>query len=129
MIITNIIGGIGNQLFQYYFGRKIATINNTSLKLENSDFANYNWHEFELNKFNLKYEIASKKEIEIFLNENLIAKAIQKLSPYYKRKLVKQRVDFYDSNLLKIKDNSYLNQIHIPKTFFIYFKKYYLSFP
>ena len=108
MIITNIIGGIGNQLFQYYFGRKIAAINDASLKLDNSDFANYNWHKFELNKFNLKYEIASKKEIEIFLNENLIAKAIQKLNPYYKRKLVKQRVDFYDSNLLKIKDNSYL---------------------
>ena len=71
MIITNIIGGIGNQLFQYYFGRKIEEINNTNLKLDNSGFKSYKWHNFELNKFNVKYEIATKEEIELLLKENL----------------------------------------------------------
>jgi len=108
MIITNIIGGIGNQLFQYYFGRKIADLNNTSLKLDISGFESYSWHKFELNKFNLKYNIASIEDVEILLQDNFIAKGVQKFLPYYKRKFVKQRVDFYDSNLLKIKDNSYL---------------------
>ncbi|MAJ05462.1 MAG: hypothetical protein CL827_01195 [Crocinitomicaceae bacterium] len=108
MIITNIIGGIGNQLFQYYFGRKIADLNNTSLKLDNSGFESYDWHKFELNKFNLKYNIASKEDVEILLKENLHDRVIQKLLPYYRRRLVKQNVDYYDSNLLKIKDNSYL---------------------
>jgi len=108
MIITNIIGGIGNQLFQYYFGRKIADINNTSLKLDNSGFESYSWHKFELNKFNLKFDLATKEEVDIILKENLITKRVQKFLPYYKRKLVKQKVDFYDSNLLQIKDNCYL---------------------
>ena len=108
MIITNIIGGIGNQLFQYYFGRKIADLNNTSLKLDISGFETYSWHKFELNKFNLKYNIASKEDVEILLQDNVIAKGVQKFLPYYKRKFVKQKVDFYTSNLLKIKDNSYL---------------------
>ena len=108
MIITNIIGGIGNQLFQYYFGRKIADLNNTSLKLDISGFESYSWHKFELNKFDLKYNIASKEDVEILLQDNVIAKGVQKFLPYYKRKFVKQKVDFYTSNLLKIKDNSYL---------------------
>jgi hypothetical protein len=108
MIITNIIGGIGNQLFQYYFGRKIADLNNTSLKLDNSGFESYSWHKFELNKFNLEYNIASKEDVEILLQDNFMSRGAQKFLPYYKRKFVKQNVDFYDSNLFKIKDNSYL---------------------
>tara|TARA_Y200000002_G_scaffold360847_1_gene346445 strand:+ start:4790 stop:5629 length:840 start_codon:yes stop_codon:yes gene_type:complete len=109
MIITNIIGGIGNQLFQYYFGRRIADINKTSLKIDISGFETYSWHKFELNKFNLKYDVASKEDIEKVLKVNLITERVQRFLPYHKRKLVKQKVNFYDFNLFGIKDNSYLD--------------------
>ena len=34
MIITTLTGGIGNQMFQYAVGKKLAKINNTELVLD-----------------------------------------------------------------------------------------------
>jgi hypothetical protein len=36
MIISKIYGGLGNQLFQYAFGRHLSIKNNTELKLDTS---------------------------------------------------------------------------------------------
>ena len=34
MIVTKLIGGIGNQMYQYAFGRRSAYKNNTELKMD-----------------------------------------------------------------------------------------------
>jgi len=39
MIITKLLGGLGNQMFQYAFARRIAFDNKTELKLDASCFA------------------------------------------------------------------------------------------
>ena len=44
MKVTNINGGIGNQLFQYFFGKKIIGKKNENLFLAN-DIQNYNSHQ------------------------------------------------------------------------------------
>ena len=38
MIITQLIGGLGNQLFQYAAGRSLAMHHNTELKLDITQF-------------------------------------------------------------------------------------------
>lgn len=51
MIISQIIGGLGNQMFQYAVGRAIATRLNKPLRLDVSPFANYQLHNgFELSR-------------------------------------------------------------------------------
>ena len=49
MIISQIIGGLGNQMFQYAAGRSLALRKGEDLKLDLSGFANYGLHQgFEL---------------------------------------------------------------------------------
>ena len=76
MIITQLSGGLGNQLFQYAMGRVLAIENNTSLKIDLSFFEDYEWHEYSLNPLSIHKNIATKAEVEslkgfdrLFLNK------------------------------------------------------------
>ena len=57
MITVRIYGGLGNQLFQYAFGRQKAIRNNDQLYLDNKHFEENTFRNFGLNKFkiNAKY--------------------------------------------------------------------------
>jgi hypothetical protein len=48
MIVTHIIGGLGNQMFQYAVGRALAIKNGQQLYLDTSDFVDYKLHPLEL---------------------------------------------------------------------------------
>lgn len=70
MIISQIIGGLGNQMFQYAVGRALSLKNGTTLKLDISGFENYGLHQgFELQRvFNCPFEIASKTDVRLVLD-------------------------------------------------------------
>lgn len=69
MIISNIIGGLGNQMFQYAIGKSLAYKLGDTLKVDLTDFTKYNLHQgFELNKvFNCNIKVASNLEISKIL--------------------------------------------------------------
>ncbi len=60
MIVVKLMGGLGNQLFQYAFGRCLATQWNTDLVLDldflldRTERENFVYREFDLDLFNLK---------------------------------------------------------------------------
>lgn len=58
LIVTKIIGGLGNQLFQYAFGLFISRSLNGELVLDVDGFKNYSLHKFELSKLGIKFEQA-----------------------------------------------------------------------
>ena len=67
MIISKIIGGIGNQLFQYAIARSLAEKYNCNFKIDNTSFfSTYKLHKYNLNNFNIIENLTSKKNIEIF---------------------------------------------------------------
>jgi len=69
MIISHIIGGLGNQMFQYALGRSLSLQREQSLLLDVSDFADYSLHQgFELGRvFVCPVAIASTKEVKSVL--------------------------------------------------------------
>jgi hypothetical protein len=64
MIIVKISDGLGNQLFQYAFGRNLAIIKNVPLKLDLSWFKEHNARKYELHHFNIVENFANDKEIK-----------------------------------------------------------------
>jgi hypothetical protein len=69
VLTSNIIGGLGNQMFQYAAGRALALKSGQGLKVDITDFSGYQLHHgFELNRlFNCNAEIASHSDISNIL--------------------------------------------------------------
>ena len=63
MIIVQLIGGLGNQMFQYALARHLAKINHTTLKLDLSPFDEYKLHRYSLHHFGIIEEFANKQDI------------------------------------------------------------------
>lgn len=63
MIVTRLIGGLGNQMFQYAVGRAVARRSKALLALDVSGFANYDLRRYELAEFNIAAHVASEKQL------------------------------------------------------------------
>ena len=59
MIISQLIGGLGNQMFQYALGRALAIKNGTALKLDTSGFPRQTLRRYALGKFMIEATILS----------------------------------------------------------------------
>jgi len=69
MIVVKLIGGLGNQMFQYALGKKLALKNNHELLLDCSFFNEAGTHtprHYELDVFRLKTAIASEEQLALF---------------------------------------------------------------
>lgn len=69
MVIVDIIGGLGNQMFQYAAARALALRKGVPLKLDISGFATYGLHQgFELSRvFNIEIDIAKSEDVQKML--------------------------------------------------------------
>ncbi len=67
MIIVKLTGGLGNQLFQYAFARRIALVNDMKLKLDNiTGFEDDPYiRVYSLRHFNIEENLVSRKEIHL----------------------------------------------------------------
>ena len=63
MVISYIMGGTGNQLFQYAAGRRLALKLNTELKLDTTYYDTDHLHPYTLDQFNIDADIAAPEEI------------------------------------------------------------------
>ena len=112
MIIIKLRGGLGNQMFQYALARNMEILNNIEIKFDLSWFKRFPQRKYELDCFNIKENIASKKEViklrkfgrrdgrltliyNIFRNKN--SSHIEEMG-----------ADF-NPKILNIKDNTYLD--------------------
>lgn len=92
MVIVKVIGGLGNQLFQYSAGRVFALKLNTSLKLDLTFYEDPKYSStYRLHNFNLPYTVANKNEYVSLLNtktNSIVRKVFKhlglKIYPYLK---------------------------------------------
>jgi len=124
MIIVRLIGGIGNQFFQYALGRNVAIKNNTELKLDISGFEKYKLHNYGLNHFNIVENIATITEIQQFkpiwrqffpYAENTLSKFFL---PWYKQNYILEPDFSYNPDIFKLKKNAYLEGVWQSEKYF-----------
>lgn len=62
MVIVKLMGGLGNQMFQYALGRTLSLARGTELKLDISHYSRYPLHRYALGHLNVQETFASPRE-------------------------------------------------------------------
>jgi hypothetical protein len=112
MIIVRLMGGLGNQMFQYALGKRLAVERKEALLLDLGWFENQEKRYYELNQFNIKAEIATNADFDKFqiFSHNRYTKKIrnhiERYLPYYLRsEFFEQKDGYFDPHVLKVKGN------------------------
>jgi hypothetical protein len=91
LVITRLIGGIGNQMFQYAMARRMAYRHQETLKLDITGFKEYPLRDYYLHQFNIIGEIATDAEIN-----------------YLKTRRIKEEFFHFDPWILRLQGELYL---------------------
>ncbi|NLF01733.1 MAG: alpha-1,2-fucosyltransferase [Anaerolineales bacterium] len=115
MVITRLVGGLGNQLFQYAAGRSLAALHGVDLKLDLSPFEEYRTRSYSLSAFRIQEAFASPEEVARVrrIGQPGLSSAVhrlhQRLKRYYRRATYRQRpVARFDPNFFRAPSDVYL---------------------
>lgn len=115
MVIVELTGGLGNQLFQYASAKRLALRHNVELKIS-PNFKNDIARQYKLKYFDISERIATENEIHkltLYFKsynqlKNKIYRKLQLLKPHYKRRVYTEKLFENDLGLLKASQNVYL---------------------
>lgn len=124
MIIVRLIGGLGNQFFQYAVGRYLAEKHNTDLKIDILGFETYKLHKYSLFPFNIKEDVATAEEVSVFTQhkQGFINGVFTKLfcrSARSPSSHVQEKHFHFDHEILNLSDNVYLDGYWQSEKYFI----------
>lgn len=123
MIVVEILGGLGNQLFQYALARSLSIKKNMQIKLDPTYFKNNTMRRMALNEFRIKSENASETELKEFGYEQgfpgVIQKAMDRFKPWYSRKIVREQAFPFCPDIWKAHDGSILKGYWQSEKYFV----------
>lgn len=111
MIIVKLMGGIGNQMFQYAVARRLAYIHRTELKIDvYSWFNKQSLRTYELKALHIIENIASEEEVKKFafkrqgLTKKILGKPLEPATNY-----ITEKFYHFDPEILMLPDGVYLD--------------------
>lgn len=111
MIIVQLIGGLGNQMFQYAAGRRLAHIHNTELHLDLTRFISDSLRDYGLDKFRINAKIVSPDLLKQVQFSRLDTLRIEITNLYSKKtgfQFVKEQSFDFNKQVLSLPNNVYL---------------------
>lgn len=100
MIIVHVMGGLGNQLYQYALSEKLKTLGK-KVKLDlyaykDAQGEEREWRELELERFDgLEYEVCTKQERTLFLDNSMRFKdRVRRKLTHRRSKMVTEKEDY-----------------------------------
>ncbi|MCL4404047.1 alpha-1,2-fucosyltransferase [Patescibacteria group bacterium] len=112
MVIAKLIGGLGNQMFQYAAGRRLALQRNTQLKLDIRAFETYKLHRYSLDGFKIAATFATGddfKKVGRISTSSMAAQLAHKLKINRFGRLVIERSFGFEPEILNLPDGVYLD--------------------
>lgn len=126
LIIVKLQGGLGNQLFQYAAGRRLAIRHDTPLKLDLNWFSQYQLRSYALNLFPIQESIATREEVAELKGTartgvmRKLFRLRQKYRPYYRRVIFAESYRKpFDSNIWKTPRDVYLEGYWQDERYFV----------
>lgn len=114
MIVVRLMGGLGNQLFQYAAGRHLAHLNNTDLYVDttflDSSVSNTTPRKYELDAFKVVNKIADEKLLHDFHGSDFSTRErmLTRIISLGKNRKYKFDAYGFDEQVLELKGNYYL---------------------
>lgn len=112
MVTSRIIGGLGNQMFQYAAGKALADFHKVEFRIDVAAFENYKVHDYDLKYFNISAREADRvtpKDLSApesnytVLNRYIFWKNYKKITAYT------EPFPFFDRRFFKLPKEVYLN--------------------
>jgi len=111
MIIVKLIGGLGNQMFQHAFAKKLSLIKRVPVKLDvfwyedAKNFTKNSLRKYILDNYNTSLRIATREEVVSFLSKrSFVFKVIKKI----KRDVLRLDDFSFKEKHFNVSDNAYL---------------------
>jgi hypothetical protein len=113
VIIVRVMGGLGNQMFQYALGRRLSLNRGVPLKLDISFYQTDLLRRYELDHYKIQAEISRPEEVERFVSlkfSNRLWRRLQRqFVPIRYRNWVKEPTYGFHAEVLQVRGTCYLD--------------------
>lgn len=106
MIVIKLLGGLGNQLFQYALGRSKSEQNSDVLLLDLRDYAVNKERNYELESYPIKAVVCNNDLIQSIYEDNSLLKKVLRINKW---KIYSEGKPYFDPRLASLKGNMYLS--------------------
>lgn len=111
-IIVKLIGGLGNQMFQYATARSLAARRGARVALDITGFEHYKLHRYALCYLNVEENLARREDVRWLTGGWLARNVVSRLRGVRKTKrfrIFRERIFQFDPSVLELSGNLYLD--------------------